>query len=149
MKPKHDHSAGGPVDGHDLDDEPPPRDNVVVWVVVVGAILLAVPLLSEWINSTPRAGAQRVAQHAAKASAEPAQSAASAASPAAPDPGAPPPREAVPTVPAPPADRARQFVTKCIENGRIVYTQSAICPSGSMSIVTVEPDKNVVGGGQR
>lgn len=134
---------------HEDEQPPPPRDNPVVWVLVVGAILLSVPLTSEWFHSSPRARAQQVAQHVTKERVELSQPPARVASPVEPDAGAPPAREPVPTVKAPVDESARQVVTKCVDGGRTVYTQAAACTRGSMSTVTVEPDRNVVGAGAR
>jgi hypothetical protein len=133
------------------------RDNPVIWVVIVGAMLLAVPLMSEWIN-TPRAALARAphtsgglsvaeAPNERKEPVPPARDAIAAQpEPAAPVQPPPPPLPAEllhsPALPA-----ARQYVTKCIEHGRVVYTQSGACTLGQMSALPVEPDKNVVGPG--
>jgi hypothetical protein len=36
------------------------------------------------------------------------------------------------------------MVTKCLENGRVIYTQTGHC-GGSVSAVPIDADKNVLG----
>jgi hypothetical protein len=126
------------------------RNNPMLWVAVVVLVFLAVPLLVECSRNG------RIERAAAKN----AQSAASAAEPAAPElaqPTAAPSAEAQPPPapgvvvtrpagqpPRPAADGPRQMITKCIERGRVVYTQTGDC-SGSVTAVPIDADKNVVG----
>jgi len=123
------------------------RHNPLVWVLLVVAMFLSVPLLSECSVGARR---DRVAKPAAAASvAEPAAAAESSEPAPNPEPArAPTGSQATPknaqAAPRPPADGSRQMITKCIERGRIVYTQTGEC-AGSVSAVPIDTDKNVVG----
>src|SRR5512138_953625 len=146
---------------HDADDLPPAppraamieaerntwRHNPLVWVLLVVAMFLSVPLLSECSHGTRRERA--VKPEAAASVAEPA----AVAEPSEPSAPAEPARvptgsqatpKTVQAAPRPPADGTRQVITKCVERGRIVYTQTGEC-SGSVSAVPIDTGKNVVG----
>jgi len=123
------------------------KDNPLLWIVVVVLVFMAVPFLANMATRAPKT-AQKPAAEAASApllTSEPT------------DAGAATPQHNAPAVvadrPAPlparaPADPARQMVTKCVENGRVVYTQTGQC-AGSVTAVPIDPGKNVVGPGER
>jgi len=122
------------------------KEDPLLWIVVVVAVFMAVPFLASWATRMPLGSAARSAQagSAPLAASEPAT-----AEVATPRGGVPP--EAMPDRPAPlparaPADPARQTVTKCVENGRVVYTQTGEC-AGSVSAVPIDTRKNVIGAG--
>jgi hypothetical protein len=123
------------------------RHNPLVWVLLVVAMFLSVPLLSECSHGTRRERAVKPAEAASVA--EPA-AAAQASDPPAVVEAARPPTASLATpknvqaAPGPPADGTRQMITKCVERGRIVYTQTGEC-SGNVSAVPIDTDKNVVG----
>jgi len=127
----------------------PPRswkENSLLWIGLVVAVFMAVPFLASWTTRTAPAASARNPQAASApaAAAEPV-----AAESATPQPNAP--AAAVPDRPAPLparalADPARQTVTKCVERGRVVYTQTGEC-AGSVSAVPIDTGKNVVGPG--
>jgi len=127
----------------------PPRtwkESSLLWIGLVVAAFMAVPLFASWTTRTPPAVGVRNPQ---AASAPPAAPEPVAAESAAPQPNAP--AAAVPDRPAPlparaVADPGRQMVTKCIERGRVVYTQTGEC-AGSASAVPIDTSKNVVGPG--
>ena len=127
----------------------PPRswkENSLLWIGVVVAVFMAVPFLASWATRTPPAAGARNAQAASAPSAAPEPVAAESA---APQPNAP--AAAVPDRPAPLparalADPGRQVVTKCVDRGRVVYTQTGEC-AGSVSAVPIDTSKNVVGPG--
>jgi hypothetical protein len=124
------------------------RNHAMIWVVLVVAMFLAVPLLTE-CSMDGRLGRDAAAKPVpAPAVGPPAAQAPAAA-----------PDTAVPTSPQQPsgtavragaqparpaADGARSMVTKCLENGRVIYTQTGQC-GGSVSAVPIDADKNVVG----
>lgn len=138
------------------------RSKPWLWVAAVVLVLLSVPLLAEVFKG--RGLEQRAA--AARAAAAQASAAASAAA------DEPAPALAQPTAGAtvaepqpareqgvvvirpqgqPPRslnDGPRQLVTKCIERGRVVYTQTGEC-AGSVTAVPIDADKNVVGANDR
>jgi hypothetical protein len=131
----------------------PPRtwkENPLIWIALVVAMFMAVPLLA----SLSTRGKTPVAPKTQAAAESPASEAAPA--PAVPAP-APTVTDATPTpAPAnvnqlppnlrPQTDASRQMITKCYENGRVVYTQTGAC-TGSMSAVPIDTGKNVVGPG--
>ncbi|HET7528402.1 MAG TPA: hypothetical protein VFK10_20860 [Burkholderiaceae bacterium] len=137
-----------PVNVYEAPAPPPPparegKQNSLLWVAVVVAVFMAVPFLANWATRTKRVVAPSA--QAASAPAAPEQAVA--------EPVAPPanPAPAVPDRPAPvparaPAEPGRQMVTKCLENGRVVYTQTGQC-AGSVSAVPIDTSKNVVGPG--
>jgi hypothetical protein len=123
------------------------RHNPLVWVLLVVAMFLSVPLLSECSMGARRDRAAKPA--AAASSAEPAAVTEPAVVPS-PEPARTPTAGSLATpknvqaAPRPPADGSRQMITKCVERGRIVYTQTGEC-SGNVSAVPIDTDKNVVG----
>lgn len=123
------------------------QENPLLWIGVVVAVLMAVPFLANWAmrdaNVTlPKPGAPAAsAAIAAPATADAAPERAAPAITAAPAPAA---AEAPQPLRAPEA--SRQMVTKCVENGRVVYTQTGAC-AGSVTAVPIDPGKNVVGPG--
>jgi len=135
-------------------DEPPapppgkPRRSSLWWIAAVVAVFMAVPLLASLSTRTPvRARAPAASEPVAAA--EPASEAPARAVPATvraapvraapevPDRAAPAPARALP-------EPDRQMVTKCVERGRVVYTQTGEC-DGSVSALPIDPGKNVVG----
>jgi len=135
----------------------PPRtwkDNPMIWIGLVVAMFLAVPLLASMATrDTPK----RAPRAAAAASVPPATEPEPAVVPAAATPSvvpantapSPPPvlsSEAPPALRAQATDPTRQMITKCYEKGRVVYTQTGAC-TGSMSAVPIDTGKNVVGPG--
>lgn len=130
------------------------KENPLIWIALVVAMFLAVPLLA---NMSGRDGAATKRVPAAAAASAPAEDTAAVEAPVA-APAAPSivPANAPPSPPAalksdaPPVMRAqatdptRQMVTKCYEKGRVVYTQTGAC-TGSMSAVPIDTGKNVVG----
>jgi hypothetical protein len=124
------------------------RHNPLVWVLLVVAMFLSVPLLSECSLGARRdraakpAAAASVAEPAAVA--EPSEPSVPPAEPARAPTGSLATPKNVQAAPRPPADGTRQMITKCIERGRIVYTQTGEC-AGSVSAVPIDTDKNVVG----
>ena len=126
-----------------------PKGRSLLWVGVVVLVFLAVPLFANFATRTPvRAKAPVASAPVASAPAVEAASAVEApraevqSQPATPVPDrpAPLPARALP-------DPARQVVTKCIERGRVVYTQTGDC-TGSVSAVPIDTGKNVVGPGR-
>lgn len=120
------------------------KENPLLWIGVVVAVFMAVPFLANWATRTPTGAGARNAQAASAPLAAPEE----ATDNATPERGAPAP---VVDRPAPlPAraltDPGRQMVTKCVENGRVVYTQTGQC-AGSVSAVPIDTSKNVVGPG--
>ena len=125
------------------DDEAPPertwKENPLLWIGVVVLVFMAVPLFANFSARAPRAAAK------------PASAPVVAVEPPAEDtaPPAPPEARQVLDRPAPlparaPVDPTRQTVTKCVDRGRVVYTQTGEC-SGSVSAVPIDAGKNVVG----
>ena len=132
------------------------KENPLIWIALVVAMFLAVPLLA---SMSTRGGTPAKRPPAAAAASAPVEDVSPAAAPIA----APPTATVVPanTAPSPPAafasdvppamraqatDPTRQMVTKCYEKGRVVYTQTGAC-TGSMSAVPIDTGKNVVGPG--
>jgi len=135
---------------------PPPLDGLPertwfekppFWVAVVVLMLLSIPMLAE---CTSRRG--KVATPVARPA--PLSAVPSApASPVAPVVGTEggraegaPPRATPPSVVNPRPNAAepnKQMVTKCVENGRVIYTQTGAC-TGSMVPVPIDTDKNLV-----
>jgi hypothetical protein len=129
------------------------KENPLIWIALVVAMFMAVPLLASMAtrDSATKPSKPRVeAPATAPAEAEPAQ--ATAVPVVAPAPA----REIVAPTPTnvgdlppnlrPQTDSSRQMITKCYENGRVVYTQTGKC-TGSMSAVPIDTGKNVVGPG--
>jgi hypothetical protein len=119
-----------------------PRRSSLVLVGVVVLVFMAVPLLANLATRSP----ERAKTPAAS---EPVATVQSPPPAAAPAPQRSEPAPVVPDRPAPTPARAlpdpsRQMVTKCIEHGRVVYTQTGDC-SGSVSAVPIDTGKNVVG----
>jgi hypothetical protein len=121
------------------------KDNPLLWIGVVVAVFMAVPLFANWAQRAPAGTGARAGQAASAPSSAPEPTATEV-------PSAPRDVPAdVPDRPAPlparaPADPSRQMVTKCIDRGRVVYTQTGEC-AGSVSAVPIDPSKNVVGPG--
>jgi hypothetical protein len=140
-----DYRPTEPVNVFDVPPPPlPPREtrpNSLVWVGLVVAVFMAVPFLANWATRTHRVVA--VPEAASAAAPEPAASVVAApaprSAPVVPDRPAPVPARTL-------ADPGQQMVTKCIERGRVVYTQTGEC-AGSVSAVPIDTGKNVVGPG--
>jgi hypothetical protein len=139
----------------------PPRtwkENPMIWIGLVVAMFLAVPLLASMATSGKSTAKRAPAAAAAStpADTEPAAPAVttSVAAPAAvpvvnntaPTPAPVVPSDAPPALRAQTNDPTRQVITKCYEKGRVVYTQTGAC-TGSMSAVPIDTGKNVVGTG--
>jgi len=135
------HREGGAADAE------PGRNNALISVILVVAMFLAVPLLTE-CSMDGRVGRDAAAKSVpasavAQPPVQPPAATPDAAVPTSPQPtGAPVRTGAQPARPA--ADDARSMVTKCLENGRVIYTQTGHC-GGSVSAVPIDADKNVVG----
>ena len=138
----------------------PPRtwkENPMIWIGLVVAMFLAVPLLASMATSGKPAAKRAPAAAAASAPADTAPAPPAVTTTATPtaapvvDNRAPTtapvvPRDAPPALRAQTNDPTRQVITKCFENGRVVYTQTGAC-TGSMSAVPIDTGKNVVGPG--
>jgi len=144
-----------PPDDYDVPPEPlpemppaeqGPRRSSLVWVGIVVVVFMAVPLLASLSTRTaPRAKAPAASEPVAAVepdAASPAAAPAERSAPAAPIPDRPAPMPARAL-----ADPQRQVVTKCIDRGRVVYTQTGEC-TGSMTAVPIDTSKNVVGPGR-
>jgi len=120
------------------------KDHPVLWICVVVAVFMAVPFFANRATRVPVAAKPAEQASAPSADVEPP----AVAEGAAPQPEAPrtatPRSTPVPVRAAP--DPARQMVTKCVERGRVVYTQTGQC-EGSVSAVPIDTGKNVVGPG--
>ena len=125
------------------------------WMAVVALVLLSVPMLRECSKGRQLARAATAvgaAQAAAAAASANAEAEAAIAQPAVPPAAEPPPARPPgveitrPQGQAPPSmtGGSRQTVTKCIERGRVVYSQTGEC-AGSVTAVPIDADKNVVG----
>lgn len=128
------------------------KDNPLVWIALVVAMFMAVPLLANMATRDKLAPKPRAAAPAsAPEESTPAPVVLPAAAPApvntstAPSPPAPNVNQLPPNL-RPQTDASRQMVTKCYENGRVVYTQTGAC-TGSMTAVPIDTGKNVVGPG--
>lgn len=126
------------------------RNNPMLWVAVVVVVFLAVPLLVQCSRNDriDRATAKRAQQPPAAASEAVPEAvlpidSANAETPPRPSQGVVVTRPAG-QPPHPVADGPRQLITKCIERGRVVYTQTGEC-AGSVTAVPIDADKNVVG----
>jgi len=118
------------------------KDNPLLWIGVVVAVFMAVPFLANWATRAPTA-----ARNAAAASAPLVAPEQAATENATPERSSPDVVDRPAKLPArPPAEPGRQMVTKCLENGRVVYTQTGQC-AGSVSAVPIDTGKNVVGPG--
>ncbi len=148
------------------DDEPPvhapgpaAHSPSLWWIAAVVAVFMAVPLLANLSARAPLHAAARAASApaaapeaapVASAPVRPAQAAAPAAVQAVPPAvqAGPATMRAGPEQTARPApalpESERQMVTKCVERGRVVYTQTGECV-GSVSALPIDTSKNVVG----
>jgi hypothetical protein len=130
------------------------KENPLVWIALVVAMFMAVPLLASIATRDPSAKAPKTRADAAASmpgEAPPAQAdVVPVFSPAqAPRTSATPAPANVNELPPnlrPQTDASRQMITKCYENGRVVYTQTGAC-TGSMTAVPIDTGKNVVGPG--
>ncbi|HEU5295329.1 MAG TPA: hypothetical protein VFU71_11105 [Burkholderiaceae bacterium] len=135
--------------------EPPPvptlpertwKDNPLLWICVVVVVFMAVPFFA--YRSTRVSAPAKPAVQASAPAAEAEQPVATETAPPSQQPEAPrtatPRSTPVPVRAAP--DAGRQMVTKCVERGRVVYTQTGEC-AGSVSAVPIDTGKNVVGPG--
>jgi hypothetical protein len=130
------------------------KENPLLWIALVVAMFMAVPLLASMATrgkpAPPKPRAEAPASVPAEAVPAHAEVVPVAAPVAAPDkPVATPVPGNVKDLPPnlrPQADTSRQMITKCYENGRVVYTQTGKC-TGSMSAVPIDTGKNVVGPG--
>lgn len=128
------------------------------WVAVVVLMLLSIPMLVECSSRRGKApvplarpdAAASLPAAAAAASAAPAAVVAPVVAPVAGAEGGraegAPPRATPPSVVNPRSNAAepnKQMVTKCLENGRVIYTQTGAC-TGSMVPVPIDTDKNLV-----
>jgi hypothetical protein len=130
------------------------KENPLVWIALVVAMFMAVPLLASLSGGDKPAPPKPRAENAAKPPADDAAPAPAVVVPtaapapantAAPSPPAPSVEQLPPNL-RPQTDASRQMITKCYENGRVVYTQTGKC-TGSMSAVPIDTGKNVVGTG--
>jgi hypothetical protein len=146
-EPVQSYEAVEPMPEQAIDQLLPDRtwkENPLLWIGVVVAVFMAVPFLANWATRTPTGAGARNAPAASAPLAAPEQAATESA----------PPERSAPEVvdrPAPlparaPAEPGKQMVTKCLENGRVVYTQTGQC-AGSVSAVPIDTSKNVVGPG--
>jgi len=126
--------------------KPPERswkENPLLWICVVVAVFMAVPFFAYRSARVTAAAKTPVQASAPAAEAEP--PVAESAPPPAEAPRTATPRATPVPVRAAP-DTTRQMVTKCVERGRVVYTQTGRC-DGSVSAVPIDAGKNVVGPG--
>jgi hypothetical protein len=127
------------------------KENPLVWIALVVAMFMAVPLLASMTTRDKPAAPKPRAEAPAPEDSAPAPVVVPTAAPApvnttaAPSPPAPNVNQLPPNL-RPQTDASRQMITKCYENGRVVYTQTGAC-TGSMTAVPVDTGKNVVGGG--
>lgn len=131
------------------------KENPLIWIALVVAMFMAVPLLASMATrdkavTPPKARAETAASSPAETAPEPAV-AVPAAAPAPANTPTVPARANAPVSELPPnlrpqTDASRQMITKCYENGRVVYTQTGAC-TGSMTAVPIDTGKNVVGPG--
>ena len=122
------------------------------WVSVVVLMLLSIPMLVECSSRRGKVPVPPVVRPNAAASL-PAAAASAPAAVAAPVVGTEggraegaPPRATPPSVVNPRPNAAepnKQMVTKCLENGRVIYTQTGAC-TGSMVPVPIDTEKNLV-----
>jgi hypothetical protein len=122
------------------------KENPLLWIAVVVTVFMAVPFLANWATRTPPVAGARNVQAASAPQAAPEQAAAEGAAAASPAPAAVVPDRPAPLPARAVADPGRQMVTKCVERGRVVYTQTGEC-AGSVSAVPIDTSKNVVGPG--
>ena len=130
------------------------KENPLIWIALVVAMFMAVPLLASMATRDKAPKTRAAAPASAPADESTAEPPAVAVPTAAPAP------DTTSTAPSPPAanvnqlppnlrpqtDASRQMITKCYENGRVVYTQTGAC-TGSMTAVPIDTGKNVVGPG--
>jgi hypothetical protein len=131
------------------------KENPLIWIALVVAMFMAVPLLASLAGrDTPAKPPKPRAEAPASQPADAAPAQAEAVPVVAP---APTPARAMATptpgnvseLPPnlrPQTDASRQMITKCYENGRVVYTQTGAC-TGSMTAVPIDTGKNVLGPG--
>lgn len=136
----------------------PPRtwkENPMIWIGLVVAMFLAVPLLASMATRDAPKARQPAAAAAASTPAEPVAVEPAVTTTVTPTvvpantPPSPAPKlasDAPPALRAQATDPTRQMITKCYEKGRVVYTQTGAC-TGSMSAVPIDTGKNVVGPG--
>jgi hypothetical protein len=131
------------------------KENPLIWIALVVAMFMAVPLLASMATRDgPAKPPKPRAEAPASSPANPAVDAAQAT--AVPVVAPAPAREVVSPTPGnvkdlppnlrPQTDASRQMITKCYENGRVVYTQTGAC-TGSMTAVPIDTSKNVIGPG--
>jgi hypothetical protein len=133
------------------------KESPLVWIALVVAMFMAVPLLAsmatrDTVAKPPKPRAEAPARLPANPPADAEPAPATAVPVVAPAPA----RAIVTPTPGnvsdlppnlrPQTDASRQMITKCYENGRVVYTQTGKC-TGSMSAVPIDTGKNVVGPG--
>jgi len=127
-----------------------PRRSSLWWIAVVVAVFMAVPLLASLSTRSPvRAKAPTASEPVVAADAPSAAPARAVPATVRVAPASASPAPEVPDRPAPAPARPlpepdRQMVTKCVERGRVVYTQTGEC-GGSVSALPIDPGKNVVG----
>ena len=122
------------------------KENSLLWIGLVVVVFMAVPFLANWATRTPAPANARNAQAASAPLAVPEQAATESTPPQQSAPAANVPDRPAPLPARALADPGRQVVTKCVERGRVVYTQTGEC-SGSVSAVPIDTSKNVVGPG--
>jgi hypothetical protein len=125
------------------------KDNPLVWIALVVAMFMAVPLLASMATrDKPKPRAEARAKPPEEIASVPVAVPSAAPTPvndSAPSPPAANVNQLPPNL-RPQTDASRQVITKCYENGRIVYTQTGAC-TGSMTAVPIDTGKNVVGTG--
>jgi len=142
-----EHRHTEPIDVYAVVDQLlPPRtwqENPLLWIGLVVAVFMAVPFFASWATRVPTTAASTSAQAASAPAVEPAQPATVYPSPQH-DTAAAAPAQPTPAQTAGPTDSSRQLITKCVERGRVVYTQTGQC-AGSVSALPIDTSKNVVG----
>ena len=139
--------AGQQLPDPPAEQEPPERtwkDHPLLWICVVVAVFMAVPFFANRATRAPVAAKPALQASAPSVDDEPPTAESTAPQPEAPR-TATPRSTPVPARAAP--DPTRQMVTKCVERGRVVYTQTGEC-AGSVSAVPIDTSKNVVGPGR-
>lgn len=125
----------------------PPRswkENPLLWIGLVVAVFMAVPFLANRAARAPSSVNARAAQPASAPVEAPVEATTENATPERSTPPANVPDRPAPLPARAVADPGRQMVTKCIDRGRVVYTQTGEC-AGSVSAVPIDTSKNVVG----
>ena len=131
------------------------KESPLIWIALVVAMFMAVPLLANMATRDSPAKPSK-ARAEATATNPPADAAPQAEAVPVVAPSPAPARAMVAPTPGnvselppnlrPQTDASRQMITKCYENGRVVYTQTGKC-TGSMTAVPIDTGKNVVGPG--